>query len=416
MKTTKHSKFISGLFALAFGLCAQVGFSQAVTIGTANTAPDPSAMLEMAAINKGALIPRMTSAQRLAIAAPATGLLVYQNAAAGNFPMGFYYFNGTIWIYLGLENSGKVQQPTTVSDNSFPISAASTAVGITTLSWAPAYTVPPTVLASAEYTVTGTAPPMSAYCPPTAGTLACSNFARIQNFRGYYPSGAVVAANNRIYFAANAINNSLAASCQFYYMYLSQPPAAGSIPAAAGHINTLNVNFCGSGGGLNYGAMDFIMSAPSGGIGPRGFTFWIDLNQDGDFDDPNEMIDQRPVQAHTNFTNVWAWANQPATFPGSFPPVVFPPQIANGVTKMRVLVYQAAIGTIVTNPCYGSTAFVTHDMDVAITCGGSEPLFPSDVNVCNVDMVTSSSARVSCFDKNGTPANLKFHYKIIRHD
>jgi hypothetical protein len=180
MKTTKHSKFISGLFALAFGLCAQVAFSQAVLIGTTNTAPDPSAMLEMAATNKGALIPRMTSAQRLAIAAPATGLLVYQNATAGTFPMGFYYFNGTIWIYLGLENSGKVQQPTTVSDNSFPISAASTAVGITSLSWAPPYSVPPTVLASPEYTVTGTAPPMSAYCMP--GAWPCAASARIYSF------------------------------------------------------------------------------------------------------------------------------------------------------------------------------------------------------------------------------------------
>jgi hypothetical protein len=67
MKTTKHSKFLSGLFALAFGLCAQVAFSQAVLIGTTNTAPDPSAMLEMAAINKGALIPRKNSQNILKI-------------------------------------------------------------------------------------------------------------------------------------------------------------------------------------------------------------------------------------------------------------------------------------------------------------------------------------------------------------
>jgi hypothetical protein len=409
MKTSKHSIFLSGLFALAFGLCAQLAFSQAVLIGTTNTAPDPSAMLEMAATNKGALIPRMTSAQRLAIAAPATGLLVYQNATAGNFPMGFYYWDGVRWIFLGLENSGKVQQPTTVSANSFPISAASTAVGITTLSWAPAFTLAPTVLASPEYTVIGSAPPMSAYCMP--GTWPCSNGARILNFRVYYPSGMTSTTGfNRIYFAAN---NS---ACTFNRMYLTQPPGAGSIPAAAGHISSLNVNFCLSGTNLNYGALDFTLRGANNAV--RGFTFWIDLNQDGDFDDVGEMIEQRAVQPPTTFTDWWIWANtatQPV-YAGAFPPINVPPSVANGLTKMRVISYNLAPGAVVNDPCYGSSVSITHDFDVAITCGGSEPLFPSDVNVCNVDMVTVNSARVSCFDKNGTPANLKFHYKIIRHD
>jgi hypothetical protein len=412
MKTTKHSFFVNGLFALAFGLCAQLAFSQAVSIGTTNTAPDPSAMLEMVSTTKGALIPRMTSAQRLAIAAPATGLLVYQNAAAGNFPMGFYYWDGVNWIFLGLENSGKVQQPTTVSDNSFPISASSSAVGITTLSWAPAYTVPPSVLASPEYTVVGTAPAMSAYCGP--GAWPCGNAARIGNFRVYYPSGNTTGLGyNKIYFAANN-----GAACTTNRMYLTQPPATGSIPASGSHINSLNIDFCGSGAGLNYGAIDLVLRATPATNAVRGFTFWIDLNQDGDFDDPSEMIEQRPVQAATTFGDYWIWANtvnQPV-FAGAFPPINIPPIVANGLTKMRVISYNNAPGYVVNNPCFGSNFSVTHDFDVAITCGGSAPLFPSDVNVCNVDLVTTNSARVSCFDKNGTPANLKFHYKIIRHD
>jgi hypothetical protein len=43
---------------------------------------------------RGVLIPRMSQAQRVAIVAPATGLLVYQLDA----PQGFYYFNGTVWV------------------------------------------------------------------------------------------------------------------------------------------------------------------------------------------------------------------------------------------------------------------------------------------------------------------------------
>ena len=46
-----------------------------VGIGTLN--PDNSAVLELSSANKGLLITRVTTAQRLAIASPARGLLVY---------------------------------------------------------------------------------------------------------------------------------------------------------------------------------------------------------------------------------------------------------------------------------------------------------------------------------------------------
>jgi len=72
-----------------------------VGIGTAT--PDASALLDLASNNKGALMPRMTAAQRMAIAHPAKGLLVYQVTA----PEGFYYNAGTAaapnWILLANE-------------------------------------------------------------------------------------------------------------------------------------------------------------------------------------------------------------------------------------------------------------------------------------------------------------------------
>lgn len=49
-------------------------FSQ-VGIGTTN--PDPSSMLDVVSVTQGLLLPRMTFAERDAIASPATGLLVY---------------------------------------------------------------------------------------------------------------------------------------------------------------------------------------------------------------------------------------------------------------------------------------------------------------------------------------------------
>jgi len=59
-------------------------------IGTAT--PDASALVEMQSSSKGLLVPRLTQAQRVAIATPATGLLVYQTDGA---QPGFWYNAGT---------------------------------------------------------------------------------------------------------------------------------------------------------------------------------------------------------------------------------------------------------------------------------------------------------------------------------
>lgn len=62
-------------------------------VGINTTNPHPSSMLELNSTSSGILIPRMTSAQKTAIATPATGLLVYQTDGT----IGFWYFDGVIW-------------------------------------------------------------------------------------------------------------------------------------------------------------------------------------------------------------------------------------------------------------------------------------------------------------------------------
>lgn len=76
-------------------------FAQNVGINATGAAPAASAMLDVSSTNSGILIPRMTSAQRTAIAAPATGLLVY-DVTIGSF----YYWDGTQWIWLLNNTSG----------------------------------------------------------------------------------------------------------------------------------------------------------------------------------------------------------------------------------------------------------------------------------------------------------------------
>jgi hypothetical protein len=85
--------FITFTFCIFFALSA---FAQGVSVTSDASSADNSAMLDVKSTTKGMLIPRMTQAQRNAIASPATGLMVYQT----NNTLGFYYYNGTAWTLL----------------------------------------------------------------------------------------------------------------------------------------------------------------------------------------------------------------------------------------------------------------------------------------------------------------------------
>jgi len=67
-----------------------------VAINTDSSAADPSAMLDVQSSVRGVLVPRMSTAQRTAIAAPATGLFVFDTTTAT-----FWFFNGAVWVELG---------------------------------------------------------------------------------------------------------------------------------------------------------------------------------------------------------------------------------------------------------------------------------------------------------------------------
>lgn len=80
---------LAGSLHLAIKTVPALTINSASSVGIGTTAPDASSLLEMSSTTKGLLTPRMTKAQRDAIAAPATGLLVYQT---DNSP-GLYHFN-----------------------------------------------------------------------------------------------------------------------------------------------------------------------------------------------------------------------------------------------------------------------------------------------------------------------------------
>jgi hypothetical protein len=68
---------LSFILAMMLSIIITAGYSQGVAINGSNTPPDPSAMLDVESTTKGFLPPRVTSTQRAAILAPASGLVVY---------------------------------------------------------------------------------------------------------------------------------------------------------------------------------------------------------------------------------------------------------------------------------------------------------------------------------------------------
>lgn len=76
--------------------------AQSVGIGT--NKPAASAQLDASSTTKGLLIPRLT-AQRMTVAAPIKGLMVFDNETNS-----FWFFNGTAWTSLpgGYGSSGWV--------------------------------------------------------------------------------------------------------------------------------------------------------------------------------------------------------------------------------------------------------------------------------------------------------------------
>ena len=90
------------LFLLFFIFTSALMFSQATgSVGIGTTNPDSSAALDISGIDptntiRGFLAPRMTLAQKIAIASPATGLLIYQTDDS----IGFWYFDGTLVLLV----------------------------------------------------------------------------------------------------------------------------------------------------------------------------------------------------------------------------------------------------------------------------------------------------------------------------
>lgn len=83
----------------------------AQSVGINTQTPDPSSALEVQSTNQGILVPRLTDAQRQAIANPAQGLLIYNTDSRC-----FEVFGGTFWDKFGCECASQPGQITAQAD------------------------------------------------------------------------------------------------------------------------------------------------------------------------------------------------------------------------------------------------------------------------------------------------------------
>jgi len=96
-------RFIFRSLAVSLLSCLSVSgvWSQSLGVNNSGAPAHSSSILDVSSTDKGMLIPRMTKAQKNAIASPATGLLVFQTSPDS---VGFHYYDGAVWTWLANAN------------------------------------------------------------------------------------------------------------------------------------------------------------------------------------------------------------------------------------------------------------------------------------------------------------------------
>jgi len=84
-----------------------------LVIGRVTSDANSSSIFELESTTKGALLPRMTTAQRVAISSPVAGLLVYQT----DVHSGYWLHDGNVWQDLSQSKIGNTTSSATPTIN-----------------------------------------------------------------------------------------------------------------------------------------------------------------------------------------------------------------------------------------------------------------------------------------------------------
>jgi hypothetical protein len=122
----RKSNFMKKLLILFAIFTTVAATAQSVGINTDGSTANASAILDVSSTTKGFMPPRMTYAQRNAIATPVAGLIVYCTDCATNGEL--HYYNGTNWVNMAMGIAATLSIPsisTTAATNITSTSATS---------------------------------------------------------------------------------------------------------------------------------------------------------------------------------------------------------------------------------------------------------------------------------------------------
>lgn len=120
---------------IAVLLSANLYSQQGISINSTGAIPDNSAILDVSSTSQGMLIPRMSTAERNAIVAPANGLFIYNTDCYT-----FNFYNGASWVPVTLANTlstpGAISGDTVECQNNTGVAYSVAPVsGATTYTW-----------------------------------------------------------------------------------------------------------------------------------------------------------------------------------------------------------------------------------------------------------------------------------------
>jgi hypothetical protein len=231
LKTRLKFKNMKRIITLALMLSALGMTCQNIAINSTGALPAASAMLDITSTTSGLLIPRMTSAQKTAIAAPATGLIVYDTTLNA-----FWYYNGTAWVpllssatgwmltgnslagteFMGSTNAQPVKFYSNNTERARILSTGEVVVGSTT------------AFVNDQFSVYSTTAAINGYVSATNGSAVYGE-AVVTNGIGLY-GNCNTASNGRGVFAyANGAGTTLAG-----YVYNANVSGAGFIGTGSG--------------------------------------------------------------------------------------------------------------------------------------------------------------------------------------
>jgi hypothetical protein len=370
------------LFYIVFIMICGPLISQVVVSTNPAAIPNPSAMLSLDS-NKGLLIPRMSKANRLAISSPAQGLWVYQLDA---FP-GYYIFSGVAWVRVA--NNRTLKGKNVYTQPSGPISTGgytgytvtNPSVGEFNVTFATPFNDVPMVMLSNEAAPALPSVDPSVYCQPYHNNPCTTPIAadymddvRVQSC----PTGG--------------------GSCTYIAPIGFQDNGTGCNTTPGNYVNNFNiVSKQATVYGLCHDAEAFFnISLRSSEEWQDGVFAFIDWNQDGDFEENNEVLVQE---------------NNPSPYNALItePLLTVPMTAVNGVTVMRTMsLYASNIPAPCGTFAWGETQ--DYRINVVGSCGGASSSEPRACD-CNPKDITASGFKVYCaIVSSDRPFNTSFDF------